>query len=308
MELDPSTLRRWPLPGATADDKRARGTVLVIGGTAPTAGATVLAGLAALRIGAGRLQLAVGASVATGLAVAVPEAMVVGLPERADGTIRPRRAAQRLARMLSLADVVLVGPGLIGPRPTRRLVAHLAGFVRAEAIVVLDAEALLAGARLGPDGLRAWRARLALTPNRDELAELLASPRPPTGSDNAADVAAVARRFGAAVTSYSDVAAWDGRRWTSPDGGVSLATSGSGDVLAGLVAGAAARSGDVAQAVCWATFVHARCAQLASRRNGPLSVLARDLLDEVPHALHELEGAAAPTAREHAEQHLDGGG
>jgi ADP-dependent NAD(P)H-hydrate dehydratase len=219
--------------------------------------------------------------------------MVVGLPEGADGTIRPRRAAERVGGLLGRADVVLVGPGLIGSAPTRRLLTHVVPLVSAEAMVVLDAQALLVAAGLGPGALDPWRQRLALTPNRVELGRLAGSDGAPSERDHAGALATVASRYGAAVTSYSEVAAWDGRRWRGPEGGATLATSGSGDVLAGLVAGAAARSHDVAQAACWATFVHARCAQLASRGNGPLSILARDLVDQVPRVLHEMEGDPA---------------
>src|SRR5919202_5116778 len=74
-------LRGWPLPDPRGD-KQARGTVLVVGGSRFTPGAVLLAGVAALRAGAGRLQLAAHASTAAALSIAVPEAKVVGLPER----------------------------------------------------------------------------------------------------------------------------------------------------------------------------------------------------------------------------------
>src|ERR1700712_4987888 len=83
--VTPAMLRQWPLP-EPGDSKYGRGQVLVVGGARGTPGAVLLAGLAALRVGAGRLSLAVARSVAGMLAVAVPEAGVVGLPENAAGS------------------------------------------------------------------------------------------------------------------------------------------------------------------------------------------------------------------------------
>src|SRR3954454_17541924 len=77
--LDADLLQRWPMPDLADADKYSRGTVLVIGGSAATPGAVVLAGVAALRIGAGRLQIATAEAVASPVGVAVPEAMVIGL-------------------------------------------------------------------------------------------------------------------------------------------------------------------------------------------------------------------------------------
>src|SRR4051795_465821 len=79
--ITPQRLRDWPLPNPQGD-KKSRGTVLVVGGSPFTPGAVLLAGVAALRAGAGRLQLAVAESTASALSIAVPEAKVVGLAER----------------------------------------------------------------------------------------------------------------------------------------------------------------------------------------------------------------------------------
>src|SRR3954464_9794132 len=105
--LDADLLRRWPMPDLANADKYSRGTVLVIGGSSATVGAVLLAGVAALRMGAGRLQLAVDEEVAAQLAVAVPESMVVGLPSHSDGSLRAGRSIEHLSRRLGSADAVL---------------------------------------------------------------------------------------------------------------------------------------------------------------------------------------------------------
>src|SRR3954471_21593210 len=92
-DVTPALLRRWPLPQPNPDaDKEARGRVLVVGGTRETPGAVLLAATAALRAGAGKLQIAVGASSALPLALAIPEARVFGLADAADGAIAPAAA------------------------------------------------------------------------------------------------------------------------------------------------------------------------------------------------------------------------
>ena len=108
--VTPNLLRDWALPEA-GDSKYGRGTVLVVGGARRSPGATMLSGLAALRVGAGRLTLAVADSVATAVAVAVPECGIVGLPETPEGFV----AGDGLAtaeKDLGTSDAVLVGPGL----------------------------------------------------------------------------------------------------------------------------------------------------------------------------------------------------
>src|SRR5689334_22341084 len=114
-DLTSARLRAWPLPLDDDGDKYARGTVLVIGGSIRTPGAVLLGGLAALRVGAGRLQLATVEDHAPALGVGVPEAMVDGLRSLATGGIDPAPAIERLAAPVAAADAVLFGPGMEDP-------------------------------------------------------------------------------------------------------------------------------------------------------------------------------------------------
>lgn len=254
-QLTPNLLRDWPLPRTeNGDDKTHRGTVLVVGGAAGTPGAVLLAGLAALRVGAGRLQIATVPTTATALGVAVPEAMVLASDDL--GTVD-----------LGSADAVLVGPGLLEPgRVVSTLVPRLEGraaVVDASALGVLDGKL--------PGGV--------LTPNAAEL-ELLGA------SDGPVDERAlqVARERDAVVATHGWVAAPDGRLWCLQAGGVGLGTSGSGDVLAGAVVGLLARGADPAQAACWASYLHASAGDRLAATHGRVGFLARELLDELPAA------------------------
>src|SRR4051795_7706955 len=112
--ITPQRLRDWPLPNPQGD-KKSRGTVLVVGGSPFTPGAVLLAGVSALRAGAGRLQLAGSDSTAIALSIAVPEAAVLGLPE--EGGDLP----ESLLDMAAGADVIAIGPGLDDVDETARL-------------------------------------------------------------------------------------------------------------------------------------------------------------------------------------------
>jgi hydroxyethylthiazole kinase-like uncharacterized protein yjeF len=279
--LTPALLRAWPLPdrdGAKDD----RGGVLVVGGARRTPGAAALTGITALRIGAGRLTLAVATSVATALAVATPEAGVLALPEDADGS-PTGEPGPHLGAEVDRADVVVVGPGLDEPDGAAALVRTvLEAVAGTSTTVLLDAFAL--GVLPGMRDVALPEGRVVLTPNLAEAARLLEVDE--TDPEEAA--ARVAARWGAVVTCAGQVAHPDGRRWESGTGYAGLGTSGSGDVLAGAIAGLLAGGCPPEQAAAWGTAVHGAAGDRLAARIGPLGYLARELADEVPAVLVEL--------------------
>ena len=105
------------------------------------------------------------------------------------------------------------------------------------------------------------------------------------GDDEMATCAA--RAYGATVTLSGHVSAADGSRWVADRAVPGLGTSGSGDVLAGLIAGTAARCGDGPQAACWGTYLHVMAGVRLAERLGDVGYLARELTDEVPALMHE---------------------
>ena len=283
VTLTPGLLREWALPSPDGD-KSSRGTVLVVGGSRSTPGAVLLAGMAALRAGAGKLQLATTESTATALSIAVPEAMVVGLPETESGAVRGDRADQ-LADLASSADVVLVGPGLVDVDETRALLETVVEAIDADTAVVADAYALKALAR-GGELLSDRTTRAVLTPNQSEGSDLLGRD---LGDDLDAEAVEIARTFGCVASLFGHVADADGSAWRDETASSGLGTSGSGDVLAGLVAGLLARGAEPAQAACWAVHVHAAAGQRLAVDRGRTSFLAREIVDGIAPALTALE-------------------
>jgi len=280
--VTPELLRDWPLPGPDSS-KQARGRVVVIGGAARTPGGVALAGLAGLRVGAGQVQVAVASSVAPALAATFPEAGVIGLDETATGTIRGTRAADTCAEAVASADAVLVGPGLDDADEAGDLLTGLLPHLDDTTPLVLDAYALGVLPRFR-DALTQRAVPAVLTPNAAELGRLLERDAEPAPSD----VAEAADRYRSCVTARATIADPDGRTWRVPSGHPGLATAGSGDVLAGLVAGLLARHVEPAQATCWATYLHSMAGERLASAVGGLGFLARELIDPVPPVLAEL--------------------
>jgi hydroxyethylthiazole kinase-like uncharacterized protein yjeF len=273
------------MPVRPGGDKFARGTAVVIGGSPRTPGAVLLAGQAALRMGAGRLQIATASEVAVAVGVAVPEALVASLRSDQDGGLRWSDTPD-LAAILHEAQAVLIGPGMLN-ESCSEIVAGVLRCISNEALLVLDARALDSLAEMADDVIP--RGRLVLTPNRQELRRLAGCEEERDG-DAADGISAcrVAQEYGAVVSCFGQVTSSD-HSWKMGAGPPGLGTSGSGDVLAGLVVGAAARCGDAAQAACWATVTHAASAASLERRFGRLSFLARELVAESAPVLRAIE-------------------
>jgi hydroxyethylthiazole kinase-like uncharacterized protein yjeF len=275
-------LRGWaPEEPDDGGDKHSRGTVAVVGGGTSTPGAVLLAGLAALRVGAGRLQVVTVDTTSVALAVSLPEAMVSGLPADGHGSLDPD-ATDQLVEVLGGAGTVVLGPGLSGdgvPTLLQRLLPQLDDDVT----LVLDAVALTALAKT-PELLEPLASRTVLTPNSGELAALLGGEQ----LEEREACTAVVRRYGAVVSGRGWVVCPDGRTWREEAGGIGLGTSGSGDVLAGLVGGMLARGAEPAQAAVWGQYLHAAAGDRLSAQLGRMGFLARELLDEVPRVLTSL--------------------
>jgi len=282
-------LRKWPLPRVDpGGSKETRGEVLVVGGAPQMPGAVILAATAALRAGAGKLQIATVGSVAPLVAAQVPEALVVGLPQTRKGGIAPS-AAGEIGRRSRTADAVLIGPGMVDRTATCGLVLKL--LRQLDGKVVLDAEAL-ACASVDRRAIAAAKAELALTPHAGEMAQMLAEPISGIERDRAGTALRAARTLRAVVAlkgAETFIAAPGGRLLCNRDAGnAGLGTSGSGDTLSGIVVGLAARGADLLKSAAWAVFLHGRAGDILARKVGPLGYLARELLAEIPREMARL--------------------
>jgi ADP-dependent NAD(P)H-hydrate dehydratase len=275
IDIDDALLAGWPLPvPAEHDDKERRGRTLVVAGSPEVPGAPLLAGEAALRAGCGKVLVATAASIATPVGLALPEARVVALPTSVDD------AVAALATWPDRVAALLIGPGLVDDtcvELTRRLLPHFTGRP-----VVLDAQAMEAATSL-------VSTQTLIAPHAGEMAHLSGKDKASIERDPAAAAVQAAARWKVIVVlkgAVTFVATPQGRLWRHDGRGlVGLATSGSGDVLAGLITGLAARGAALEQAAVWGVALHARAGAALARRVGTLGYLARELAGEVPSLL-----------------------
>jgi ADP-dependent NAD(P)H-hydrate dehydratase len=293
MNVDAATLRAWPLPMPSGDaDKEQRGHVLVLGGSREMPGAVILAATAALRAGAGKLTMATGASVAQLVALAIPEARVLGLAETPEGGFT-RDATDRLDPLADKVNAILIGPGMQDEPATAALVRALLPRLD-DTAVVLDACAM--GIVLQPDlaGARAafrFERPVILTPHAGEMAHLTGKDKAAILADPDRHAAAAARGWNAVVVlkgARTVIGAPDGTLWQHEGGNIGLAISGSGDALAGIILGLAARGASLEQAACWGVALHARAGEKLAERYGVLGYLAREISDEIPALMEAL--------------------
>ena len=284
--LDAALLERFPLPYHPDDsDKEDRGRLLVIGGSRELAGAALLAGMGGLRAGAGKLQIATAASIAVGLGVAVPEARVIGLEETESGCIAEGEV-DRLLEWAGDAQAVLFGCGLQHGAPLDTLLDSLFA-ARLDVPLVLDA-AVLGSLGDRAEALKAWPSGAILLPHPGEMARLLGCERDAVAADPLAAARRAVDTYGTVALikgPYSHIVAPDGRAFRFKGRGVGLATSGSGDTLAGIVGGLVARGADPLTATLWGVYLHGEAGRLLSERVGRVGFLARELLDLVPRLM-----------------------
>jgi ADP-dependent NAD(P)H-hydrate dehydratase len=289
--VSPALLRGWPLPQPDEEgDKEERGRVLVVGGASEMPGAVILAATAALRAGAGKLQIATSRSIAQAVAVAVPEARVFALPETKAGAVAPSAATEIIKRAADV-NAVLIGPGMMNERAIEQLVQKVLPRI-GKATVILDAGALSCF-KGSPKCLHNLNCKAVLTPHAGEMANMLdvskaSIMREPlqTARKAASDLRAVVALKGAETF----IAAHGNRKtYCNRTGNIGLATSGSGDTLSGIITGLAARGATPLQAAVWGVYLHARAGDVLAKRMGRLGFLARELLAEVPALMSELD-------------------
>ncbi|MBI4873259.1 MAG: NAD(P)H-hydrate dehydratase [Acidobacteria bacterium] len=275
----------WPRDSAA--HKGDFGHVLVAGGSRGKTGAAAMAGLAALRAGAGLVTVASAESAVPVIAAQAAELMTEALPETESGAISLRAFDyDRLARMIERMTILALGPG-IGTHPDTVALARRL-YAQAALPVVVDADGLNALA-----GMEDWSAAgpRILTPHPGEMARLagLSSAQVQADRTGVAREFAVARKVTLVLKGQRTVMAFaDGRVWINPTGTPAMATGGSGDILTGLIAGLAAQFPEQQEeAVAAAVWLHGRAGELGAAELGEKCLLATDLLDYLPEAMEE---------------------
>jgi NAD(P)H-hydrate epimerase len=289
--LTPEQVRHHVEPRAADSHKGDFGRVTVVGGSLGKSGAAYLAGIAALRSGAGLVTVATPASCLPILASMAAELMTEPLAEVAGGAV----AADAIDRLLELDhDVIACGPGL-GRHP------DAAAFVkalldRATVPLVLDADALTVladdpGRLLGKDDRD-----VIITPHPGEMARLIGSSVDDVQGNRiqvATDFATTHRVYVVLKGHRTVIATPQGHVYINPTGNPGMATGGTGDVLTGTIAAWVAQLLDADAACQLAVFLHGAAGDLAAAGQGQVAMTATDLLDELGDALNALTNPPA---------------
>ena len=201
---------------------------------------------------------------------------------------RTRSPPGTLRQLLSEVDSLLVGPGLAEETSAQQLALHL--LETQGPAFVIDALALT-GLWNARELIAAHHGRMVITPHAGEMARLAGFTKAGVEADPLRIAQVAAERLGCVVVLKGPrtVVAWpDEQPFLFEGGNAGLATSGSGDVLAGLLAGLLARGLQPHAAACWAVFVHAQAGERLAERGGPVGFLARELTNEIPRLIHDL--------------------
>jgi len=260
-----------------------RGRVLLVAGSIGMSGAARLAGWGALRGGAGLVTIATPDVAQRIVALDLPCAMTVPLPSRngalaATGVKTARAVAEGM-------DAIGVGPGI-----TRDVAPFLRRFLKELAPpIVLDADALNLIAEQ-PDILAAHHAPRVLTPHPGEAARLLGKKIPSDMKGRLYAAEQLADKFHSVIVlKGAGTVVTDGDRYyINRTGNPGMACGGSGDVLTGLIAARLAWKMDPLDAAMQAVHVHGRAGDLAAAAMGEASMIATDLVANIPAAMTEL--------------------
>jgi NAD(P)H-hydrate epimerase len=281
--IEPAVLSLLPRRGSQST-KFSSGQVVIAGGSRGLTGAVQMSSLAAIRAGAGYATVAVPADLEPIFEAGQPEVMSAGCPG-GDGCLAPG-SLKAVLRTFERAAAGVLGPGMGRDPGTVELARDAAAAI--EAPLVIDADGLNAFAG-ELDRIAARDAPTVLTPHAGELGRLLERDSEEIGARRLACAREAARAAAAIVVlKGDDTIVTDGERVAvNALSAPALATAGTGDVLSGIVAATLARGLDPFAAACAAVIAHARAGRDAATRIGAAeSVIATDVIDSIPTALH----------------------
>lgn len=280
-------------PRPLAGHKGSFGRALIVAGSPNYVGAARLAALAATRVGAGLVTLAIPAGLQPSVAAGATEPTFIPLPESSPGFADPDRAAAMLLDAMGGYDSLLVGCGLGQDQRTRDLLEQLLLGGAPIPPAVVDADALNFLASRGYAWSESFTQGAVLTPHPGEMSRLTSQPSDRLQADRVATAANAAATWDKVVSlkgAFTVVAAPDGRAALSPFANPGLASAGTGDVLAGAIAGLLAQGVGLFDAATLGVYLHGAAGERVRADLGDAGMIATDLLPELPKAIRALAG------------------
>ncbi|MBR6012881.1 MAG: NAD(P)H-hydrate dehydratase [Selenomonadaceae bacterium] len=260
------------------------GKILVVAGSRGMTGAACLSSMSALKVGAGLVTLAIPESLNDLYEVKLTEVMTISLAENKLGIIGGKKAAETLIELSANFDAVLIGPGLGREKETLELVKKI--FLEIDRPLILDADAIFAFNGNGGD-LKNCRQIPILTPHLGELAALLNISVEELRRSLVETVRNAAKDFRAIIVAKSEctvIAYPNGEIFISPIGNSGMATAGSGDVLAGAIAGLMKLTPFAPLA---GVYLHGTAGNISAEENSE-GLTASDIMRNLPQAVKKL--------------------
>lgn len=264
------------------------GKLLNVAGSSSMCGAAMMSTMAAMRTGAGTTTLACPKSVAVTCAPYMMEAMTLHLPENGQGSLSADGIVE-LDKKLAVSTACLMGCGLSVNDDVIEIVEHI--IQNARCSLVIDADALSC---ISTDltMLNDINVPTIITPHMGEMARLTALTIEEVTNDifNTASSFAKEHEIVVVLKGYNTVIATpDGDVFQNSTGNAGLAKGGSGDVLAGMIAAFLAQGMEAKEAAICGVYLHGMTADRLDETMSQYSMLARDIINEIPHTLKEIE-------------------
>lgn len=282
--IHPRDFAQAVAPRRADSNKGSYGHVLVIGGSLGKAGAAAMAGMSALRAGAGLSTVATPKSVLNTVAGFYPELMTEPLPETDAGTLA-NSADTRIDQLLKSMTVVALGPGISRDPHTATLVRSVVAHHKIP--MVVDADGLNAFEH-HTNELNGKGRTLVITPHPGEMARLCGCSVPDVQRDRLGTARKFASEHELIVVLKGHrtlVVQPDGEAWVNLTGNPGMATGGTGDILTGMVAALIAQHPkDPMMAACAAVYLHGLAGDMMRDKLGEHSLTATDLLRGLPEA------------------------
>jgi hydroxyethylthiazole kinase-like uncharacterized protein yjeF len=271
-------------PRPEESNKGNYGHVLVVGGSLGKSGSVAMAGMAALRSGAGLSTVATPRSALGTVAGFHPELMTEPLPETEARTISTS-ARDRIVEMVKGKTVLALGPGISREPETSQLARALVAELQLPMVVDADGLNAFAGRT---DELNGKSRTLVITPHPGEMARLAGCSIADVQKDRLGVARKFAREHSLIVVLKGHrtlVVQPDGEAWVNTTGNPGMATGGTGDILTGMVGGMIAQHSKATfLAVLAAVHLHGLAGDVMRERVGDHSLIATDLLVGLPEA------------------------
>ena len=287
-----SKIMRLPTPLLHRKDDVSKGDfghIFILAGSLKFSGAALLCSEAAMRSGAGLVTLAVPKSIARPIIKnKIKEIMLLPLPETSEGSLA-LRALSQIKNFSKKADVMVIGPGLDRSLSTQALVRRI--IVEINKPMVIDADGLNAlDSHL--KGLKVSRSQglkeMVMTPHPGEMARLLGIGIKKVQGNRKEIAEEFAKEYKVIVVlkgHHTVVADCKGNLYINKTGNPGMATAGSGDVLAGMIAAFLGQGLKGFEAAKYAVYLHGLAGDLAAREKTEISLIASDIIDKIPAAI-----------------------